>query len=87
LKQVWRRLRRPKSAPIKSEMVNGQDWKDTVGEFSEDGGLTFQTLFSVTNCHEFDRSFSVRRTFAPVVADNFRLRILSSSNTNNPNYA
>jgi hypothetical protein len=27
-KEVWLRLRHPKSAPIKSVMVNGQDWRD-----------------------------------------------------------
>jgi hypothetical protein len=28
VKAVWVRLRHPKSAPIKSVMVNGQIWKD-----------------------------------------------------------
>ena len=53
---------------------------DLVGEYTTDGGFTFQELFSTTGGGK--STFE----FAPVMTDNFRLRITRSSNVQNPNY-
>ena len=52
---------------------------DMVGESSGDGRFRFHTLFTLTNLQMSPHEFTVRAGFAPVVSDNFRLRILRSS--------
>jgi len=44
---------------------------ELVGEYTNDGGLTFKTLFRVTDPQEL----SIRATFPAVVTDNVRIRI------------
>jgi hypothetical protein len=60
---------------------------DLVGEFSPDGGLTFTTLFSITNNQMSNEQFTIERSFPATVTDNFRVRILRSSYRDHPDYA
>ena len=60
---------------------------DFIGEYSPDGGMTFRTLFSVAGNRMDAATFTVERSFEPVVADNFRLRIDRSSYREQPYYA
>ena len=86
---VWIRFRQP--AQIDQMILRRADLADYpvdfVGEFSRDGGFTFQRLFIVTNQQMTAEEFTVERRFAPVVTDNFRLRILRSSHREYPNSA
>jgi hypothetical protein len=86
---VWIRFRQP--ARIDAAAIHRADIVDypgeMVGEFSRDGGITFQTLFALTNLLMAPHEFMARTGFAPVVADNFRLRILRSSHREYPNSA
>jgi hypothetical protein len=54
-----------------------------IGEFSPDGGLNFSTLFAITNSDFSQNTFAIEKSFSPVVADNFRIRILQSSGSVN----
>ncbi len=54
-----------------------------VGEYTPDGGVTFSTLFTVTNGEVTGKDFSFEKSFPPTVSDNFRLRILQSSGNTN----
>ena len=78
---VWIRFRQP--ARIDAVAVHRADIVDypvdMVGESSGDGRFRFHTLFTLTNLQMSPHEFTVRAGFAPVVADNFRLRILRSS--------
>lgn len=86
---VWIRFRQP--ARIDRVVVRRADIADYpvdfTGEFCRDGGFTFQPLFVVTNQQMTAEEFTVERSFAPVVTDNFRLRILRSSQREYPNSA
>ncbi len=86
---VWIRFRQP--ARIAAAAIHRADIVDypvdVVGEFSRDGGFTFQTLFTLTNLLMAPDEFTVRARFTPVVTDNFRLRILRSSHREYPNSA
>jgi hypothetical protein len=86
---VWIRFRQP--ARITQAVLHRADIVDYpvdfTGEFSLDGGFTFQTLFAATNRSMTPGEFAITNTFAPVVADNFRLRILRSSHREYPNSA
>lgn len=86
---VWIRFRQ--SARIAAAVIHRADIVDypvdVVGEFSRDGGFTFQTLFTLTNLLMAPHEFTVRAGFVPVVTDNFRLRILRSSHREYPNSA
>jgi hypothetical protein len=86
---VWIRFRQP--ARITAAAIHRADIVDypvdMVGEFSGDGGFTFQTLFALSNLVMTPQEFTVRAEFAPVVVDNFRLRILRSSHREYPNSA
>ena len=86
---MWIRFRQP--ARIDAAAVHRADIVDypvdMVGESSGDGGFTFHTLFTLTNLQMVPDEFTVRAGFAPVVADNFRLRILRSSHREYPNSA
>ncbi len=86
---VWIRFRQP--AQISEVVVHRADIVDYpvdfVGEYSPDGGFTFHELFAVTNCSMSPPEFAIRKTFEPVVTDNFRLRILRSSHREYPNSA
>ena len=86
---VWIRFRQP--ARIDAVAVHRADIVDypvdMVGESSGDGGFTFHTLFTLTNLQMAPHEFTVRAGFAPVMADNFRLRILRSSHREYPNSA
>jgi len=86
---VWIRFRQP--AVISKVVIHRADIVghpvDFVGEYSPDEGLTFRTLFSVTDCRMTPETWTIERTFPEVTTDNFRLRILRSSNERNPDYA
>lgn len=86
---IWVRFREP--AQISRVVIRRADLSaypvDFVGEWSPDGGLTFQTLFTVTDSQMDADTFAVEQSFAPVVTDNFRLRITRSSNAQHPEYA
>lgn len=60
---------------------------ELVGEWSPDGGSSFHELFTVTNLVMSPQQYTIERAFQPVVTDNFRLRILRSSYSDQPNYA
>ena len=60
---------------------------DFVGECSSDRGLTFHALFTVSGNQMSENQFTIERSFAPTVTDNFRLRILRSSQREHPNSA
>ena len=51
---------------------------DFRGEFSPDGGRTYQTLFSVKDQKPASRTMRMSYRFAPVTTDNFRLVIEKS---------
>lgn len=86
---VWVKFREP--AEITRVIVRRTDLSgypvDFVGEYSPDGGLTFRTLFSVTGNRMDEGRSTIDTSFAPVVTDNFRLRIEKSSNAEHPDYA
>jgi hypothetical protein len=77
---VWIRFR--KAARIEKVVLHPADLKNypaaLLGETSLDGGVTFSTLFTVTNSEISDKSFSFEKSFTPILTDNFRLRILQS---------
>jgi hypothetical protein len=54
------------------------------GQYSPDGGLTFQPLFTITDNTMDDDTPAVEHAFAPVVTDNFRLWIDRSSSQEFP---
>jgi hypothetical protein len=54
-----------------------------IGEFTSDGGITFSTLFAITNNELSQRALAIEKSFNSVVADNFRIRILQSSGSIN----
>ena len=58
-----------------------------MGEYSSDGGRTFQTLFTVSGNLISEIQFATEHSFVPTVTDNFRLRILRSSHKEHPNSA
>lgn len=60
---------------------------DFVGEYTNDGGFTFNQLFTVKGNRMGADDFTIERSFEPVKTDNFRLRILRSSQEKYPNYA
>ncbi len=86
---LWIRFRQ--SARITKVVIHRADILDYpvdfVGEFSPDGGLTFTTLFSVTNNRMSEQQFTIERSFPATVTDNFRVRILRSSYRAQPDYA
>ena len=86
---IWVKFREP--ARISRVVVRRTDLSgypvDFVGECSMDGGLTFETLFTVTDNRMDAETSTVEQSFAPVVTDNFRLRIERSSNMQHPEYA
>ena len=47
---------------------------DLVGEYTEDGGATFKTLFVIKDA-TFNKDLSLKAGFPPVVTDNVRIRI------------
>lgn len=85
---LWLRFRQP--ALISRVVIHRADIVDYpvdfVGEYSPDGGFTFHTLFTATGNRMTPDQFTVERSFGPVTTDNFRLRILRSSNAEQPNY-
>ena len=86
---IWLRFRQP--ARISRVVIHRADILgypiDFVGEYSPDGGLTFRTLFTGKGNVMAAADFAIERYFSPVTTDNFRLRILRSSNAKQPNYA
>ena len=78
---IWIRFKQP--ARIERAVIQPADTRDyptaMVGEFSRDGGVTFSTLFTITNNQPSAKSFAIEKSFSPVVTDNFRIRILQSS--------
>lgn len=86
---VWVRFRGP--ARISKVVIHRADIVDypvdMSGEYSPDGGLTFRTLFRIVNNTMTPDVWTVERSFAPIVTDNFRLRIDRSSNKQWPNNA
>lgn len=86
---LWLKFRQP--ARISRVVIHRADTLgqpvDFVGEYSPDGGFTFRRLFAVEGNRMGPDDFSIERSFTPVTTDNFRLRILRSSNTEHPNYA
>jgi len=86
----WMWLRFPQPASISRVIIHRADILgypiDFVGEYSPDGGLTFRTLFTVKGNVMTPTDFAIERSFSPVTTDNFRLRILRSSNMQKPSY-
>jgi hypothetical protein len=78
---LWIRFKQP--ARIERAVIHPADTRAyptaMVGEFSPDGGVTFSTLFTITNNQPSAKSFTVEKSFRPIVTDNFRIRILRSS--------
>jgi hypothetical protein len=85
---LWLKFRQP--AIISRVVIHRADIVgypvDFVGEYSTDGGFTFRQLFAVKGNKMTTDEFTIERSFSPITTDNFRLRILRSSNTQNPNY-
>lgn len=86
---AWIRFRQPaRIARVVLHRAHDVDYPvDFVGECSPDGGATFRTLFEVKNSKMDAATFTVERSFDPVVTDNFRLRIDRSSMQEQPNWA
>ena len=86
---LWIRFRQP--ARITKAVIHRADILDypvdLVGEFSPDGGLTFTTLFSRTNNQMSKEQFTIEESFPATVTDNFRVRIVRSSNRDHADYA
>lgn len=86
---VWVRFRGP--AIISRIVIHRADVLvypvDFVGEYSPDGGTSFQQVFEIRGNEMDDSVYSVERSFSRVLTDNFRLRILRSSHTPFPNSA
>jgi hypothetical protein len=78
---VWIRFKQ--AARIEKAVIHPASTNDgpltMVGEFSPDGGVSFSTLFTVTNAQITEKSFVIEQTFAPVVSDNFRIRFLQTT--------
>jgi len=78
---VWIRFKQP--ARIDKVILHPADRHDypeaMIGEFSPDGGVNFTTLFTMTNNQSTENKFAIEKSFNPVIADNFRIRILRSS--------
>jgi len=85
---VWIRFRQP--ARITRVVIHRADLLvypvDFAGECSPDGE-TLRTLFQVSDNEMNARTFTVKRSFDPVVTDNFRLRIDRSAYAEHPDYA
>src|SRR5205085_7946350 len=77
---VWIRFRH--AARIERAVVHLSHRREfpvvMLGEFSSDGGVNFSTLFTSTN-NQMPESFAIEKSFNPVATDNFRIRILQSS--------
>jgi len=86
---LWIRFRQPaRISRMVMHRADGNNYPvDFVGEYSEDGGATFKTLFEVKDNKMDAQTFAVERSFDPVVTDNFRLRIDRSSTQAEPNAA
>jgi hypothetical protein len=86
---IWLRFRQP--ARICRVVIHCVDFRsypvDSVGEYSADGGLTFRTLFTIRNNRMKTSQLTIERGFTPVTTDNFRLRILRSSDAERPGHA
>lgn len=84
---VWIRFSQP--ARIDRYVIHRADLLDYpvdfVAEYSTDGGRTFVVLDEVRGNRMDAATFAIERKFAPVVADNFRLRILRSLHESAPN--
>jgi hypothetical protein len=84
---LWIRFR--ERALISKVIINRADLADYpvdfLGEYSPDGGITFFTLFTVNGLQFSKEQFKFEKSFTPKVTDNFRLRILRSSNEKQPN--
>ena len=84
---LWIHFRQP--ASVSRVVLHRADLCDYpvnfCGEYSTDGGVSFKTLFEVTNNKMGRKDFVVQRSFEPVVTDNFRLRIIRSSLQGAPN--
>jgi hypothetical protein len=52
---------------------------EMIGEITADEGVSFQPLFTMSGA-QLASNQTIEKRFAPVIADNFRLRILRSSN-------
>jgi hypothetical protein len=86
---LWIRFRQP--ARISKVVIHRADLVDypveLVGEYTSDAGITFRTLFTVSDNQMSEDQFTIERSFPPVVTDNFRVRILRSSQRERPNSA
>jgi hypothetical protein len=82
---IWIRFKQP--AQIERAVIHPADTNNCplamIGEFSPDGGVSFSTLFAVTNGELSQKNFAIEKSFDPVVTDNFRIRILQSSGSVN----
>jgi len=78
---VWIRFKQP--ARIEKAIIHPADTNNLplamIGEFGPDGGVNFSTLFTITNNEFSQKSFTIEKSFGPVVTDNLRIRILRSS--------
>ncbi|HPO12389.1 MAG TPA: discoidin domain-containing protein [Candidatus Hydrogenedentes bacterium] len=86
---VWIKFRQP--ARITRVVIHRADVKvypvDFTGEYSPDDGETLQPLFQVSGHQMDERTFTIEKSFEPVVTDNFRVRIDRSSYKEFPNSA
>jgi F5/8 type C domain len=78
---IWIRFKQP--AKIHRAVFHPADGQNypiaMIGEFSTNDGTSFSTVFTITNNQLPEKKISFEKSFPPVVADNFRIRILRSS--------
>src|SRR5205814_458185 len=67
----WIWIRFKQSARIEKVIIHPADTNNCpqaiVGEFSPDGGVTFSTLFTITNHEYSQKTFTIEKSFIPMV--------------------